>query len=299
MHTGGRFSSREERPLYFLAATISNVKSAGVIRRFLASVAYAKSKKSHEQIRQMADDGDEILLDSGIHTLGEANVKAKGISRQEALAIPPDECPGWAGMSEAYLSLLRLVGDKVWGYVESDQGGATWKREIRKRYHDAGFSPIPVYHPMVDPYEYFDELCEGFDRVAVGNIAFAETKDRLAIVNDVRQRAKRYPHVWMHGLGYTPDERVIALPWDSMDSSTWIVPLQYPLGMNEKAMGRNVYRLGREFTYDRSVGAADPKGQGAAYRQAGYMARCLERNVAGALGRIQELGFEPWEGRGV
>jgi len=47
---------------------------------------------------------------------------------------------------DRYLAVNKRLGDKVWGYMELDQGGAKNKRITRAKLHDLGINPIPVWH---------------------------------------------------------------------------------------------------------------------------------------------------------
>jgi len=87
--------------------------------------------------------------------------------------------------------------------------------------------------------KYFDnrtaELAEwDQDQVA------ADPVSRLRIVATAYERKRKYPGLWIHLLGYTPDERLNAYPMDSADSTTWMSAVTWGCITYDRADGQMV-----------------------------------------------------------
>lgn len=172
--------------------------------------------------------GYRVLLDSGVFNLTNDHMRATGITMDEALAISPEDMPGFDKLFARYVELAQRWGDDLWGYIELDQGGAANKRITRAKLHDLGLDPIPVYHPLNDGWDYFDELAEQYDRICVGNLVQANQAQRTRILHTMWERHRAYPDLWIHALGVTPYQVCLPFPPDSADSSSWINGLRWP-----------------------------------------------------------------------
>jgi hypothetical protein len=145
----------------------------------------------------------------------------------EALAAPPEQLDGFDALFDIYVRTVQEYEQDLWGYIELDQGGAVNKRKTRARLEKLGLRPIPVYHPLNDGWDYFDELCTQYDRICFGNVVQASQQTRRHLLATLWERRRRYPDVWVHVLGLTPSELVIAYPVSSADSSTFVGQLRY------------------------------------------------------------------------
>jgi hypothetical protein len=202
-----------------------------------------------EVLRPVLDAGLPVLLDSGIFWLTSQHMKAHRVSMETALALSPEEIDGFAELYERYVQLVRRYGDRLWGYIELDQGGAVNKRRTRARLEAEGLAPIPVYHPLNDGWDYFDELAAGYDRMCVGNTVSASHAVRLRLLYTIWERRRAYPDLWVHILGLTANEWILSAPPDSCDSSTWLSPLRWPTVNTESAMLHKTPDLGPQFSY--------------------------------------------------
>jgi hypothetical protein len=173
--------------------------------------------------------GTPLLLDSGIFNLTNEHMRNHpGIRMDQALALAPDEIDGFETLFNRYVFLAKKYGDRFWGYIELDQGGAVNKRKTRAKLHDLGLDPIPVYHPLNDGWDYFDELAEGYQRICLGNIVQASPETRLRLLHTLWERRRKYPDLWVHVLGLTPDDTCVTFMPDSCDSSSWMSGLRWP-----------------------------------------------------------------------
>ena len=227
--TGGNWD-KNDRPVIWLAAATSAVRTGDIPRSHnwaLIAVNEINNQKDVEFVEKMIDDGCHLLLDSGIFNLTNEHKRKHGITMDEALSLSPDEIDGFDKLWDRYVALVRRLGDKVWGYMELDQGGAKNKRITRAKLHDLGINPIPVWHPLNDGAEYFDELAENYDRICLGNIVQANVQTRLRLLHTLWEKHRKYPDLWVHVLGMNPSEVFNAIGIDSADASTWVAPVRW------------------------------------------------------------------------
>ncbi|MFJ8043777.1 hypothetical protein ACIRBX_25075 [Kitasatospora sp. NPDC096147] len=282
--TGGAYD-RAERPIYFTAG--GGEFNAGPF--VLTAVNELMSDAEEGHLRGLLDGGNRVLLDSGIFWLTNRHARAHAVTMDEALALPPEAIDGFTELRERYVHLTRTHGDRLWGYIELDQGGQLHKRRQRAALHDLGLSPIPVYHPLVDGWDYFDELARGYDRICVGNIVQAPSTVRLRILHTLWERRREYPHLWIHVLGLTANEWCLAVPPDSCDSSSWLAPLRWNHQRIETAMMRRTGSLPATFRY----ATGDPASYTAAARMCADAASALARTWRHAAHRAQDLTGSP------
>lgn len=208
----------------------------------LVAVNDLGTPSSRAAFERLLAAGCKVLLDSGVFWLTNRHKRLTGITMDEALALAPQDIDGFDRLFDLYVELATSYGDRLWGYIELDQGGMVNKRNIRARLHDLGLSPIPVYHPLVDGWDYFDELAEGYDRLCFGNVVQADAPTRTRLLATAWERHRAYPDLWVHLLGYTPDHKLLAFPGaaDSCDSSSWLTAMRWSKSWREKAMCRSI-----------------------------------------------------------
>lgn len=207
-------------------------------------------------LQPILDTGYPVLLDSGIFALTNEHKRAHGVTMDEALALAPEEIDGFEGLYARYVDLYHRYHDRLWGVIELDQGGAVNKRRTRARLEAEGITPIPVYHPFNDGWDYFDELACEYDRICLGNIVQASAQARLRLLHTMWERHRAYPDLWVHVLGLTVSEQCLSMPVESCDSSAWISPLRFPAVKTETALLHRTADLGYRFAY--KLGCEDP-----------------------------------------
>lgn len=190
------------------------------------------------------------------------------------------------------MRLARTWGDRVWGTIELDQGGAANKRKTRARLEDLGLAPIPVYHPLADGWDYFDELAENYDRMCLGNIVQADAGLRLALLWTVEERRRAYPGLWIHLLGLTPSPWCHAFTVDSADSSTWLSPARWG-DYTERAMLDPLAELGPRYRSQRGVERSERGSWMDAVQMAGLGAAAMQAGWRHWLARLDEAGVQP------
>jgi len=227
--TGGNWN-KDDRHVVWLAGSVSTINRGNVVNNHpwvLVAVNELNSDKEISEIEKLIDEGCHILLDSGIFWLTNQHKRKHKITMDEALALAPDEIDDFDKLWDRYLVVNKRLGDKVWGYMELDQGGAVNKRITRQKLHDLGINPIPVWHPLNDGGDYFDELAEQYDRMCLGNIVQANNHTRQRLLHTLWEKHRKYPDLWVHVLGMNPSEVFNAIGIDSADASTWLAPIRW------------------------------------------------------------------------
>lgn len=237
--TGGNWD-KNDRHVIWLAASADTMEWGGVDKTHpwgLVAVNELNNEDSIDRIEDLiVNKGVHILLDSGIFWLTNEHKRKHGITMDQALALSPDEIDGFDKLWDKYVRINKRLGDKVWGYMELDQGGAKNKRITRQKLHDIGINPIPVWHPLNDGPEYFDELAENYDRICLGNIVQANTQTRTRLLHTLWEKHRKYPELWVHVLGMNPSEVFNAIGIDSADASTWLAPVRWGSFSNQSML---------------------------------------------------------------
>jgi hypothetical protein len=232
---GGRFDPEE--PFAFFIAGMNIRNAAGFHPWTLMAVNDVMTESGLSELRERTGlPSAKLLLDSGIFWLSTRHAERAGLTFYEALAVPPADIPGWDKLFARYVEVVRDFEPALWGYVEPDQGGPDGKRATRLALEAEGLRPIPVYHPLTDGWDYFDELLDGYDRIAIGNVVMSDRDTRRRILTMIWERRRRHRRpVWIHALGYTPNPLLNAYPVNSTDSSSHLYSLRFGASM---CMGR-------------------------------------------------------------
>lgn len=249
--TGGKWD-KNERNIYFNAGSISMHNDIQHLSKHLliAINEIGENETDIEEIEALCDSGHRVFIDSGVFWLTNEHARKNDVTMDVALSLAPEEIDDFDWLFEKYVKVITRLKDKVWGYIEIDQGGMANKKRTRARLEALGLNPIPVYHPINDGWDYFDELGENYDRICVGNVVQADTNTRKRIATTIYERKRKYPNLFYHLLGYTPNSLLNAFPCDSCDSTSWFIPCNYPPSFYNKAMLHPINGLDRRFWYD-------------------------------------------------
>jgi hypothetical protein len=286
---GGRFDP-DEPFAFFMAMANADVATHPWLLMALNDVL---NDSGVDALRARLDlPGSRVFLDSGVFWLASTYAKANNIDLADAFQIEPETMPGFDRLVTAYVDLVRQAESKLWGYVELDQGGVENKRRLRAMLEGEGLRPIPVFHPLSDPPEYFDELLESYDRVCIGNLAMAAPEARRSILAWAWERRRRHAApVWVHALGVTPAPLLNAYPVNSTDSS--------------KCMGRAMLARCGALEYGVMARAEDPADEAATReRVVKFMSWVARTDVEAWRRQWADLarvlpGVSPWPAAGA
>jgi hypothetical protein len=271
--------------LYFLASTPDTLADCGGTDVLMA-MNDLHTPRHEEIVADLVGQGVRILIDSGIYNLTMSHARLHRISMDEALRTPVDRIDGFQALYARYVGFLQRWGSRVWGYIELDLGGPEGKRATRTTLEALGLQPIPVYHPLNDGWEYFDELAEGYDRLCFGNVVHASLYTRLRLVATAWERKRQYPELWIHLLGMTPNEWLNAYPIDSCDSSAWLGTVRWD-GYDERTCLKTLGKLPKNFQYQ-----LGDRGTWTLGRQMGSMGALLNQaNYRRHLAALREVGL--------
>lgn len=293
LRTGGGAFDSQISPLYFIASNPSRLNLAAEVNsHFLIALNELVSQRDMESFQAWLAAGKMVFLDSGVYHLAMSYARQHNLSMNAALGAPPESMEGFEGHFERYVALVRRYESQLWGYIEIDLGGRDHKIKTRQRLEALGLRPIPVYHPLNDGWDYFDHLAQRYDRICFGNIVYADVQTRKRLLSTLWDRRRRYPHLWVHVLGLTPDTLMHAYPASSADSSSWLTSVRWTNSMHERTMGARtgVFPPGFHYRYD-SPSAAQ-SGANKAVRLAAYWAHMIELNWRNHLTAMRACGME-------
>lgn len=300
---------RSERGLYFMANTTPGrfdalrggghrasgpAQPAPPVHRYILVAVNCIDDAMEAAMERHVAAGGVVFIDSGIFSLTNEHVRAHGGSMDDALALPPEAIDGFDELFTKYVEVCTRWSDRCWGYTELDQGGRENKVRTRARLEEMGLAPIPIYHPLNDGWDYFDELAEQYDRICFGNIVQADKATRTRLIATAWERRRKYPNLWVHLLGLTPSEVLNAFPPDSCDSSTWLSPVRWG-GMTGRSMLKSVGRLDDEYAYPVGGGAAGERGHDKATLMAAQSLSLEVRGWQHYLDRLRAEGID-WRG---
>lgn len=290
--TGGGAFDPLDRHVYFAAGQAKRYP-----RHVVLSVDQLKGKAGERHLVELLDQDHRVLLDPGIGALAAAHRRKAGLTAREAASLPPESVPGYAVLRDRYVELATRHGERLWGYLELPQGGRNCKRRTRQELHLEGLRPIPVYQPLTDGWDYFDELAAGYDRIAWGDVAGATAPVRVRMLHTAWERRRRYPDLWVHMLGLALSEWCLSTPPDSACSAAWLNPLRFTDVQPSTAAVRRLGDLGAGFAYDQRQPQDSPAGRLAA--QAAYAGEVEHAGVVwrDVLGRARALGDPPFPAR--
>jgi hypothetical protein len=288
--TAGKWNPEGENR-YFIASSPGVIEPAVEIHRDVLIALNEMNDSSLDNLERWSSEGTDIFLDSGVFNLTNEHARKHDVTMDVALALPPDEIEGFDKLFSRYCAVMGRLEGSCWGYIEIDQGGRENKIKTRARLEAMGLRPIPVYHPFNDGWDYFDELAENYDRICFGNLVQADQTTRKRFLATAWERRRRYPELWIHLLGMTPNEWLNAFPVNSCDSSSWLVGLRWAAAHREEVALKTWGEMPEGFRYELGSKPDSPRGREKATRLAAYQARLLGQNWRSMLAEYRQLGF--------
>ena len=289
--TAGKWSG-EDRRLYFLATNMEYATASDIHESMLIPMDALGGQEVLLQLDDRLKNGARIILDSGVYWMATQHAIKNKVSMDVALGLDPEKVDGWHIMLERYIRVCKEYGDRAWGYFEMDQGGAVNKTKTRTMLEDEGLRPMPVYHPINDGWDYFDYLAERYDRICFGNVVQANSTTRLRLVATAWERKRKYPGLWIHLLGLTPNEWLNAYSIDSADSSSWLATLRWARGHASFADSKNFGNININYRYVLGGDAPYEKSNIKAISMAAYGANIQQKNWQQHMNDWKSLGLE-------
>lgn len=257
--TGGNWHP-DASAIYFCAANLGSIRLAEDLHPYVLVAVNELPPADTSDLDRLLKKKACVFIDSGVYSLAAETARVRGITHDVALRLPLEELRGFHELFEKYVSVAKAYGDRVWGIVEVDLGGRDQKRKTRTKLEAMGLRPIPVYHPLNDGWDYLDELLGQYDRICIGNIVNASRYVRKRIIATIWERKmRRNPSCWIHLLGLTMNEWLMAYPINSCDSSSWLSCVRWG-GYIEKTSQRSVGHLPKNFQYKPGDMATHQKG---------------------------------------
>lgn len=292
IRTGGKTFDPSDRFCYFIASNPDRQQwGARMHSHILVAVNELRGDKNLAYLDTWVDAGCSLLLDSGIFNLTMEHSRAHNVSMDVALTLAPDEIDGFDDLMASYLNIIDRYGDRAWGYIELDQGGRENKIKTRAKLEALGLRPIPVYHPLVDGWDYFDYLAERYDRICFGNIVQASPDMRRKLIATAWERHRKYPDLWIHLLGLTANTWLNAFPINSCDSSSWLSVVRWN-GYKENADNQTFGPLDKNFQYVLGGDPTGDRGSQKAVMMSAYGVRMQQLNWRHHLNTWERLGCE-------
>lgn len=292
--TSGATFNPKEGCCYFIASNLDRQQWGAEMCDHLLISVNEISDGDDVVISKWLDSGKKLFIDSGIFNLTNEHMRKHGITMDLALSLPPEKIDGFNELFDRYIEIIKKYEGKCWGYIELDQGGRENKIKTRAKLESLGLRPIPVYHPLNDGWDYFDYLAQNYDRICFGNIVQADRQTRKRLIATAWDRHRKYPDLWIHLLGFTPNEWLYAFPINSGDSSSWLSVVRWG-GYKPRAAGVSLGDMPRNFQY--KLGEFDsPIGSQKACRMSAYGVALNQRSWRNHLDEIRSLGFDLYPG---
>lgn len=174
----------------------------------LASYYYVKSS---EEDFVKGWGADNFILDSGAFSFSAGRDEGKKLYKEEVEEY-----------LEGYIDYIKRFNVKHFVELDIDSiFGYGYVLELREKLEKAvGRKCIPIWHSSRGKDEFI-RMCKEYDYAGVGGIAGGEElskhKDKYFMLNRL---AKRYGSK-LHGMGFTPTERLNQYGFYSVDSTSW------------------------------------------------------------------------------
>ena len=140
---------------------------------------------------------------------------------------------------EDYINFVKKYESQLDVYANLDAIPKEMTREARKvaaaetlknqtLMEEAGLKPIPVFH-MGEPWPYLKHYASSYDYMCIGGLVDTGAVDEFLgeIWAEYLSKPDGTPKLKVHGFGMTSLKNLIAYPWYSVDSSTWLIHSKY------------------------------------------------------------------------
>lgn len=186
------------------------------IRNFLMSYEYLRTKGA-KQLKTYPDIS--LFIDSGAYTYM-ANPEYHDYTVEQ-----------WEQHIQSYLNWARKHKDSIFGMAELDLQNLVgldvvnrWRREYFEPFMlETGIPVCFVYHD--DGLDVWDFMCKRYPYVGFSSVSDDKVMD-LSQFKEMLKYTEKYNSL-AHGFGMTKTALLPELPFYTVDSTTWLVGLQY------------------------------------------------------------------------
>ena len=182
----------------------------------LFSFYYLLTLKNIDDYKIIRNASKSVLIDSGAHSFQ----KGKKVD--------------WDKFTKQYVDFIQETdNEKVSGYFEMDVDnliGYDKVLELREVMEEVTDKVIPVWHKNRGIKE-FKQMCKDYDYVSISGWRNEDIQDHQF------KHFVKYAHkqgCQIHGLGLTRKKILDTVPFDSVDSSSWLQPIMYATFKNKK-----------------------------------------------------------------
>jgi hypothetical protein len=101
-----------------------------------------------------------------------------------------------------------------------------WRASMKncQKMWQADVPAIPCFHAG-EPWEALLEMARRYPKIALGGVAYANSSSKL------KWAEQCFARVWpkkIHGFGFGSERQILALPWHSVDATSWITgPMKF------------------------------------------------------------------------
>ena len=221
---------------------LSGVEGAGVkdaveelmktkrLKYNLMSFYYIRNQKT-DYVERIRDNSEEIMIDSGAHSF------------QFGKKVD------WVEYTKEYANFIKNFDrGNVVGYFEMDVDnviGYDKVLELRKILEEVSNKIIPVWHPNRG-IEDFKEMCKKYSGKVVSITGFAgkEVRDDQYIM--FLKYARKY-NCRLHCLGMTRKKILNKVPFDYVDSSSWLQSVVYGRALDNRRLPKPKNKEDRKY----------------------------------------------------
>jgi hypothetical protein len=175
--------------------------------KMLISYHYARGKDLGEMVGKLFRTRPQIFGDSGAFS---------ALSLGQPISV--EEYAEWLGVNRKNLS--------VYANLDVIKNAEATERNQRKL-EALGYRPLPVFHTGSD-FRHLDRLIQEYPYICLGGCVGVPIGRLMPWLVQCYKRARAAGKgTVFHGFGLTQTEAIRALPWYSVDSSSWGIGYRY------------------------------------------------------------------------
>jgi hypothetical protein len=129
---------------------------------------------------------------------------------------------------DEYIQFIKDHLEELEIYANLDVIGDEVATEKNQKYmEDQGLHPIPTFH-YGEPWEVLGKLIDDYDYIALGGMVRTTTKTQLehwldSCWSKYCAKPDGTARLKVHGFGMTQDKLMRKYPWESVDSTAWVL----------------------------------------------------------------------------